>query len=309
MVLNRIDTILVIAHKYNDILYAITTEEYKISKRKILLILYSTINPQMFPFQDFFDERHYIEYDKTKYIGLLMTLGILWKKFYKLHVDIVIFSNPVLVVNQYVVHLVSPCKVILLEDGLMNYYEFTASASITKKLLQSLLRVNNNLITSKISTTYLLEPQLAKYFYGVKKKIEIDIKDLISLDTYNYIEGKTIFVGQDLYNYFDISIPDYSTLVNRVIKKFHIEYYLPHPFASEQEDVHASYLSLNSQHVTLEMLSSVYIFSLYSFGSSVLYTTKCVNPLVKAYLVDSFFYANNTHLEMIKRCCDEIVAI
>ena len=61
MVLNRIDTILVIAHKYNDILYAITTEEFMISKRNILLILYSTINPQMFPFQDFFDERHYIE--------------------------------------------------------------------------------------------------------------------------------------------------------------------------------------------------------------------------------------------------------
>lgn len=95
---------------------------------------------------------------------------------------------------------------------------------------------------------------------------------------YPDLNGKRIFVGQPLYNTNNCSMELYSQAVNYFIKKYKIDYYLPHFYSSPFESINCKILDLGGNAITLETLAALEHFSLVSFSSSLLFTTRMINP-------------------------------
>lgn len=164
-----------------------------------------------------------------------------------------------------------------MEDGLMNYRNDLIDKSIVKKSVQLLLGINLKKIYSLIHRTYLLKPDSARYYFGQLRPIRVPKRLIATLGIDLDLTGKSIFVGQNLYQFGYLSKEEYCDLVNRVIADYGIDYYLPHAF-SESEHINCRYLNLADLNVTLEMLAVSQNFTVYSFASSVLFTSKLLNP-------------------------------
>ena len=99
------------------------------------------------------------------------------------------------------------------------------------------------------------------------------------------LEGKSIFVGQPLYLMNNMSVDEYSTIVNNCISQYAIVYYLSHTMSSKKENVVCQHIDMSSLQLTLEVLSSIYNMKIYSFSSSVLFTTKLINHKTETFAV------------------------
>jgi hypothetical protein len=295
----------VVAHKYNDIFYAINTFEFEKSDYKILVTVEKGhIVGRNFPFKEIFDH-HLNVRNKFSIAGLLLICKLYHNILKnKILVDVMFISNPVLVINQYLHKIFGKPRMILLEDGLMNYNEVKESNSLLKKIVQKIFGISNSGIYNKIETTYLSQPDLGKYYFGELKKINNNSFNFASkLD--QDIQGKKIFVGGDYYRYKFMSINQYCTYVNAIIKEFDIDLYLPHAFSNNNETINCNVLNLNSKSLTLEMLASNYTFSIYSFGSTCAFTCKNINPIIGT----SFFVLkeySSIVFDFLKEHSDEI---
>lgn len=306
-------TILVIAFKYNDILYSLATEEYKsCDYRKLLIVYASGKNPDNFPCQNLFDEVLHIPYiDGTRNMPSNLYKIFSNRKFLKS--DIITLSNPVLLVNKYIFKLSGATSAVWVEDGLMNYYLLKdiseGGNKALKRLVEYALRVVDIDKSAQKLATYLLEPSSAMSYWGTRHKITLD-KDLVNklpLDSMAFLENKKIFVGQPLYLSGKISIEQYNNEVNKLIAQESIDYYLPHFWASKEEKICCKSFSLDEYHVTLEFLACKYSFEVYSISSSLLYTTKLLNKNVKTHMVDINGLASKHSI--IKDSINEIVKI
>ena len=281
--------ILVVAFKYNDILYALGTTEYQSSTYKKLVVFYiEGRNPKDFPLQDAFDEVVYVKY--------LDGIKNLWRNLIKIKsmqwdCDVLTYSNPILLATKLITKLSYAKTVIWLEDGLMNYYpltdiRFTTSRTL-KQAMQAILRLNDqSVFDNKLLVTYLLCPNMAVSYWGELRLLNFD-KVLFNnklLDMLSFVEGKKLFIGQPLYNTAGISKKIYTHCVNKVISNFKIDYYVPH-YGSQNEDIHCEYLNLQDYHITFEFLACAYNFTIYSVNSTLLYSTKKINPKVRSFMV------------------------
>lgn len=280
------EKMLVVARKYNDIYYAISTEEWAKSSKHYLLMITDRLDMNDYPMQQMFDKIFTI-HTSLSVLGIIRLIYSLRKFLQKVDFNLVTISNVVVVTNLFILNNKKTTKILMLEDGLMNYCNFIPSQSRLKHLLIKLLGININNIYQKIKYCYLLEPSKAIYYYGEKKQLKIKselfIKNLSiqGLD----LNGKSIFVGQPLYVNNDITIDEYSEAVNNFIKIHNINYYLPHTMSSKKENIHCEKLKLQQIQSTLEILSSIYNLKLYSFSSSVLYTTKLINKSTETYAI------------------------
>lgn len=292
--------VIVIAFKFNDVFYALNTQECIEAQHKTLIIM-TTPNAGVkdFPCKEKFDRIIEIKYD-TIFLSLLRII-----MRFDLQADVVIVSNPVLLVIQILVKKISPHYVVLLEDGLMNYYKFSPSDSIIKKWMQRVLFISDVKTFALIAKTYLLKPDDAVFYFGEKKTLTWNRVD-ISLDTTDFLHKK-IFVGQNIYAFGKINIEEYNRLVNSIIEQWDIDYYIPHLYASSEENIVCKKIDLNLYQVTLEMIASKCSFTIFSLGSSVLYTTKCINPSVRSVLVKKNNLVTQGHMEIIERMSDEII--
>lgn len=299
-------TVLVIARKFNDIFYALSTEESEKANYKILVIISPKEKHQSFPLVNKFDEVYYIDASEKGTMGLLkQSLEV--NKLRIRTCQAAILSNPILTINQLLINRFKVKEIIFIEDGLMNYYDFTPSGSKKKKIWQLLLGINQNKILDSISTTYLLSPNDAQYYYGKKKKLQVDGSLVDGMPLPN-IDGKRIFIGQNIYMpcYGICSITEYNTLVNAIIKRYGIDYYLPHSSASTLEKIDCQVLDINKYHITLEYCAVYSTFEVYSYNSSVLYTTKLVNPNVKSFAIDMPFSKKQDYPDILRKICDKI---
>ena len=286
------NTLLVIAFKYNDILYALSTEEYKQSVYKKLLIIYAERKrPEDFPCQDLFDEVVTIPYiDDLKKMPINIWKIYSKRNFFKS--DIIILSNPILLINKLICKLSDSNTAIWVEDGLMNYYplcNIKERGNITlKKMVEKVLCIPDIEKRAKHLVTYLLDPPSAKSYWGALKQIRIskDFVHKLHLEELAFLEGKKIFVGQPLYLSSLISIEQYNEKVNKLVEMEKIDYYVPHFWASKHEKIKCNQICLDDYHVTLEFLACVLDFELYAISSSLLYTTKLLNVNVKTHMVD-----------------------
>ena len=289
--------ILVVAFKYNDILYALGTSEFQASTYKKLVIFYiNGRNPKDFPLQECFDEVEYIQYQEG--------IGKLWKNLIRIRskqwdCDVLTFSNPILLATKYIAKLSKAKKILWLEDGLMNYYPLSDihfnSSRLLKRTVQFFIGLNDKKIfETKELITYLLCPEMAVSYWGDKKSLNFD-KRLFENEMFNklsFIEGKKLFIGQALYNTDGIDKDYYVDAVNRVIKEYGIDYYVPH-YGSKDEMIDCDFLNLQDYHVTFEFLACVYSFTLYSVTSTLLYSTKKINPKVSTYMLNLEGVDNN----------------
>lgn len=297
---------LVIARKFNDIYYAMSLPLWKDSKWKMLCIIANGVDPNSFPCQTEFDRVESFYYrDDANVINILKLVKQIGERIKGVKINTVVLSNPVLVVNQFLIKRVHAQKILLVEDGSLNYGFFSPSKNFLKRVLQILLGINQNRLFRKITETYLFHPEKANYFYGEKRLLKLNKEiynvpsDLLSL------EGKKIFVGQPLYSYNYMSMDDYSKLVNKIIQLEGIEYYLPHAFSSNFENIECTKLSLADYNQTLESLSSCVNLTLYSFGSTVLYSCKTINPKTQSILVRTKDASKlNYDVSFVKKFCD-----
>lgn len=298
---------LVIARKYNDIFYAMSTTEWEQSNEHYLLVVTNHKDSVKFPMLKYFDKVFIVCFQSGN-LGYFRQCLRIKQIANSLSYSYVVCSNPAMVANYCAINTKKIRYAILLEDGLMNYYNFRPSECLSKKLLALVLGININKVLSSIVKTYLLKPELVKFHIG--KKVKLNLKSDVFLNSLNLnpnIQGCSIFVGQPLYNKLGITVSEYCDLVNRIIKKYKIDFYLPHHSASELETIDCKIFDLSDSLATLEIFAMVYNFTLYSFSSSVLYTTKFINPNIKSYAIKHLKTDCIEDENIIYKIVDEIV--
>lgn len=278
---------LVVARKYNDIYYAVSTDEWRSCKEHYLLMITDRLDDSKYPMQEAFNKVITI-HTKAGTIGYYQQCRKVNNIVKRLDYSTVVLSNLAMVANLCTISGNKVTNVILVEDGLMNYYDFQPSQRTSKKILELLFGIDEPKIQSKISKTYVLNPDLAKYYFGKLNKLYLNTELFAKHAKIDMtLKGKSIFVGQDLYNVKDISVEEYSEIVNRIIKEHNIDLYLPHTRCSENEEIQCAKLNLRDSLTTLEIYSSLFPLKVYSFSSSVLYTTKIINPEVMSFSIRS----------------------
>lgn len=289
-------TIQVIAHKYNDIIYAISTSEFKKATNRKLIILGDKDAYDKLPFLDLFQDIICLKYEYST-VSILLNLFNIWRLRRYIRCECVFFVTPFLVIDQYIFKISKAKYCVWLEDGMMNYDPMSKESSLLKSSfwaslvkihVQKALSISDRLFQKHSICTYLLSPAQATWFYGEKKQLLIDT-DGVDFSVVSYLNGKKIFVGQNLYPNF-CSIEKYCESVNVILNKYSIDYYLPHLYSSNREKINANIIDLSKTKLTLEVISTHFSFSVYSFGSSLLYTTKLINSSVVSYLIKVPFY-------------------
>lgn len=282
---NSSDKILVVARKYNDIFYAISTSEWSQCSKHYLLMITDRLDQNEYPMQHLFDKVWSV-HAELSHVAILKQVFILSRILNQLDYNLVTISNIVTVANLYILNHTKTAKIIMLEDGFMNYYNFVPSNNRIKRLLMKLLFINVDRVYKKIGSCYLLEPNRAKYYFGLKKQLRIDADHILkSVPLSMNLEGKSIFVGQPLCLMNNMSVDEYSTIVNNCISQYAIDYYLSHTMSSKKENVVCEHIDMSSLQLTLEVLSSIYNMKIYSFSSSVLFTTKLINHKTETFAV------------------------
>lgn len=278
-----------IAHKYNDAFYSILSAEYNLADKKILIIIEAGfINENDFPFKIYFDEVFVIpKYHKSAIYKYLLQMFKI-KQSLGTKSNVIAFSNPILVINQLFVRYLKVESIILLEDGVMNYRNYTPSKSLLKLIWQKLNGISNKTTFGKITKSYLTKPEDSKFSFGDKKKIIFNNNiSNIGFGEMPCLNGKKLFIGGDYYNHGFLSKEEYLRLVNLIINEFNIDYYIPHAFSNSDELVQCKVLNLNKYSVTLEMLAFDNLFSLYTFGNSAAFTCKHINSSIHVTLLKS----------------------
>ena len=306
MATKDICTTAVIAFKFNDIYYATSTLEWQRSYYKILiLIVTDNVTSNDFPQKELFDKVIIIKYSRS-FIFLFYAWWQVLSKFAKCKVDIVFLSNPILIVNQLIIKKLCVSKIILLEDGLMNYYQFVPPQYRLKRLLQYIFDISDEFVFDRIIYTYLLDPNNAIFWKKERKELLLDVS--VQSQFRDIIQNKIIFAGVPIYKSNKITVEQYNRVVNQIIQDYKVDYYVPHIFASPKENIDCEVLDLNKYAVTLEVLASQYVFTIISLGSSVLYTTKLINPSIESILVKPKEWSLNV-LSIIVKKCDQVLVL
>lgn len=285
---NKKMKILVIAKKYNDIYYAVSLPEWKRSCRKSLVIITQKLALSNYPMQDLFDEVHCIT-PRSGSLGILQTLLDLKFLLPKIDFNTVILSNISLVSNKYILSYKKCIQAILIEDGYMNYYKFKEPDNTPKRILMLLFGIRPKDVTSKITKTYLLKPEIAEYYFGEKCQLKI-ATDLFKskLGKIPDLQRKKIFIGQPLYHSYtgnSITLEQYNNSINKVIQIYDIDYYVPHTMSDTNELINCEKLDIGLIKCTFEILASMYDIDFYSVSSTILYSSKIVNPKCKSVMV------------------------
>lgn len=276
--------LLVIARKFNDIYYSMSLPEWNLVKERRLIIISNGIPQDAFPHQNKFDVVQYIKYNGESIKNILHVIAYL-QKIRIPKSKILVLSNPVLVANQYIIKHSNPSSVVFIEDGSMNYTNFSPSKNIAKKLLQLSLGIVESRVFKRIGFTYLFYPEKATFYFGLRKKLTLRKEILPVNDKLKFIEGKKVLVGQPLYTTGYLSLERYNEIVNQTIRQLGIDLYVPHAFSSDKEDIQCEKLLLNEFNVTLEAIAASHSFVIYSYGSTVLYSCKTINPEVCSVLL------------------------
>lgn len=295
------NNILVIAFKYNDIFYAINTEEFKYATKKYLII-FKTNNDLVFPFINLFDYVIYLKYKPKPKNILINILKVIFHSFRKVKFDYAILSNIHLVTIELILTRWNITSIVLVEDGLLNYTMPLVSKNATSKIiLENLLNISTSSIKTKLKKSYFLSMNKS-----VLNGVKLTFKDnyIINKRIIHFLNNKKVFIGQNVYDYCDINVDKYCKIVNQVINSNQIDLYLPHLY-SNRENIKAPKLELNSYSCTLEMLAP-YLnkLTIYSFNSSLLYTLKTINNsvqtvMIKHNLIEKYYYRQTNYLKNI----------
>lgn len=300
----KIDSILVVAYKYNDILFTLGTEEFINSKyKKLLLFKLPNYSLSDFPFLEKFDEVLVFNYNKENVkLNVIDFFLYVMRNKVKLSANLLFISNPYLLHNKILFKISSFNEVILLEDGLMNYVPISNEISLLKSMVQKFIGANNLTLLDNTRKTYLSLPEKATLFRGDKKKlvllqgVESDLEKLLQ-----EVSGKNFFIGQNLYPRY-CSEAEYYLYVNKVLEKFNVDFYVPHAYEKYTGQL-GDFPIFHVKKYTFEYLAQFTSFNIYSFGSSLLLTAKVVNRKVKSNII-TIDCCNSFYIAELLSICD-----
>ena len=279
---------LVIARKFNDVFYAMSTDEWSQVETHHLLIISGYLTKKDFPFVDAFDKVYVIN-GSTGSASVIYELYKVFLLFRGKSYRYVTTCNLAHISHLFLLKLLNEVRTILLEDGLMNYFSFRTSQRLTKRVVKFLLGVDENRLLRKVYKTYILNPEDAIYYYGYPTRLNIDFSCFMNRLHFDIpINNKRIFAGQPFYLDGSMTIEEYSEIVNKIIEKFKIDYYLPHRTSSSSENIKCVLLDLSKYKVTLEVLASSFQFDVYGFSSSLLYSTKLINSNIHSFAIQQY---------------------
>jgi hypothetical protein len=263
--------IIVLAFKYNDIFYAQATPEFEKSSEKIL-IKFVTENfiDNPFPGEDLFTKIINIKvksHNKYHLIGIINDINKLFRKNKFIGEYILLLSNIELIITRFIAKKNIIKSIVLLEDGLMNYYYPIRPSTGLKRIIEFLLRINFNTIKKNISGTYLNNPDLALYYFG--KKLRFSHTNFQCNDfLVKKIVNKKLFIGGGYFENFNIITK--VKIIKYLIEFENIDYFIPHHFDTFDWSSLIEIIDLRKEKITLEMIfDKISFIKIYGFGTSV----------------------------------------
>lgn len=297
----------IICWKYNDFFYSISNSSVHENASRLVIVICSEKEKFTIPIEKYSNTILFFEYNIKSILSLIKVLLEVFLKLKYINVNKVYISNPILIINQFIIKVLKSKDVILVEDGIMNYYNFIPNTSKMKRIMQSILGISNQKTFTFINKTLLLAPNKAVFYYGRKAKLNIKEFD-ISGELLRRVENKNILIGTPFYKQGRISVEDYSKLLNYIVEKYRIDLYLPHLTADKSENVNIPILNMGDYNCTFEILASKANFSIFSFGSSVSYTTKLINPNISSCIFETEYY-KISDVDLLKETVDRIIKI
>jgi hypothetical protein len=295
---------LCVAFKYNDVFYTINVPKFDNCNYKKLVIFESeSIKASSFPFLDFFDEIQMIKYRPT-WKGILVALYLSYKlreeKF-----DVVFLSNVRLLISKYILSKTKK-SIILIEDGAMNYLNDNEKENVYKRIASNSLNIDN-LFEKRIVSTYLLKPNYAVYYYGNRKKLMLTKREKRINELVSKLNNSVIFVGGNYYDYNMIDIDDYNKLVQNIILKYNIDYYIPHQGSSSKENINCKSIDLSFYKASFEMvLPYVEKCTIFSIGSSVLLTSVFLNDNINSFIINTGILEFGKFVDIFSKYCNVV---
>lgn len=297
----------IVSWKYNDIFYGLAAVSSTDNAERLLIVIKSQNYSNYIPCKNEFAKSIIIDHVGSTNYDFLKTLRTIKNVLKNYEIENIYLSNAILIINQIICKVCSVKNVYLLEDGLMNYYNFESNKEFSKVLMQKIFGVSDNKIYDIVKKTYLLQPEKAVYYKGEIKKINLNNIN-ISSEIINQLNNKSILIGMPLYKKGKINVSEYNQLINKLISDYNIDLYIPHLFASDIEQVDCPVLDLSRIGCTLEVMATKIDFKIFSFGSSVSYSTKLINPNVCSILFRTR-YVDYAKLGIIVSTVDEIINI
>lgn len=303
------ESILVIAFKFNDVLYAAETKEFNASKHKVLIVCSKSVKPEDFPLINSFDEVLHFKFNQSSKVfntfEFLLFL-IRFKKRMSLFFKYLFISQPFMLINQIIIKYLKPTSIILIEDGLMNYENYVYPVPALKRILHKLIGIDNNYVLKKITKSYLLNPDLATFKFGKVKQLNLSgDKFKIDPNLINKLKNKKFLFGINLYPNL-CGEDEYFEIVSTIMDKFDIDYYVPHTLENFNNQILTDKIFyIKDLGITFEYLATKCEFQIFSFGSSLLFTTKCVNPRNKSFLI-KIKHFDVLSITTVLEICDEI---
>lgn len=282
-----------VAWKYNDIYYAISTPEFRNTSKSDRLLIYfakNRLKGTLFPCVEYFDKVICLPWSDSQIKNLLYLPRIY--KLCRLCKSVCLsLSNPYLAINMLLAKILHVSEIIVLEDGVMNYYPEKPNSYPLKNISMRILGISYDGMIAKVSTTYLWRPDLGVGCLGKVKGLNTDSP----IDPKNIGEGimsqlndKSIFVDTPIYKGVNslITKNEYQQLINKIVNDYKIDYYLPHAFSDQDVAVSIPTLDIYSQQLTLEYLAMTCNFKVYSLVSTLLVSTRFVNPSIYTCFID-----------------------
>lgn len=300
--------ILVIAFKFNDVLYASATEEYRDAEIRHIFIFSKDGSIDSFPLLHDFSRVITGRLDVSRFRQLITIAFMVIFGRLDYCYDSILLANPFLIITKFILSKVRVENFILIEDGAMNYYDFRENRAFLKRLAERLLGCAFAL--QKFKKTYLLRPEDARCFFGEKKGLDVSVFEKLQPPACltELLDGKKILLGGGVIESIEKNLK--LNIINRVIKDFGIDVYIPH-HAFPDAVVGVDNIRLSDFGVTFECVAPlVDEIVLYTFGSTVALNAKALNKKIGTVLFKLPFVAfNNSFYELMEASVDEVVSV
>ncbi|TVR77517.1 MAG: hypothetical protein EA412_10885 [Chitinophagaceae bacterium] len=294
---NMID--LIISYKFNDIYYSLNyiSDNYQVihisNKHEVLRFIdennmHNIVSKNRFPF---------VQVNKL----------LREKKF---NVDTVYLSNLELTISQYIISYINPRQIVIVEDGHYNYHYNFIENNLKQKFKNVITHRDHKWFKNKVNKVQIFMPdKVHESFksFDVDKLILKPIED-IPAHLIQKLDNKKIFIGQPL------SQPrkkdnkqekeNYERIVNNIIKKYEIDYYIEHRY-SKGENIINKY-DFYQHGYTLEMIAPhIKNLTIYTFGSSLIISLSGYEHIDCFIVSHSQIYSGSSFLTEV--CTNELL--
>lgn len=301
---------IVVVYKLNDALYGMSTSEFREAQKKHLIDFYGC--PEIIARE--FDSTLRVEY-RRGFFGLMYNIALLFACRFRVgSVGCVLSSNYQLLYTRIIAcWIFSNLRLILVEDGLMNYISsslFCPNSALEKlpDALLKFLKMDLSSVLKRLDFGYFLIPDAITLNVAKKSLIVTDQRETgEGARLVDKIGEQKIFIGQPLYITGDLDRGCYFNVLERLYLEGVFDLYVRHLREPDiSGDVDFPVLDVSTFGITLEAVAgSLKCSEVITFSSSLGYTLPAINKKIKSRIVTSAFYPNRDVLNLFGRLLPE----